>query len=52
MSFAAGLEHFVCQFSKYSENLNGKFDFPLRKYNRNTSTSLPLHDGESSFIDR
>ena len=51
-SFAASLEHFVCQFSKYTWNLNGQFDFPLRTYNQNSSTSLPLQYGQSCFIDR
>jgi len=51
-SFAASLEHFVCQFSKYSWNLNGQLDFPLRTYNRNSSTFLLLEYGQSCFIDR
>jgi len=50
-SFAASLEHFVCQFSKYTEDLNGKFDFPLRTYSQNTSTSLLLQYGQSWLID-
>ena len=50
-SFAARLERFVCQFSKYTSNLNGKFDFPLRTYNWNTLTSLPLQYSQSCFID-
>jgi hypothetical protein len=48
---AASLEHFVCQFSKYTSNLKGQFDFPLRTYNRNSSTSVPLQYGQSCFID-
>ena len=51
-SFAASLERFVCQFSKYTWNLNGQFDFPLRTYNWNSSTSLPLQYGQSCFFDR
>jgi hypothetical protein len=50
-SFAASLERFVCQFSKYTWNLNGKFDFPLQTYNQNSSTSLPLQYGQIYFID-
>jgi hypothetical protein len=34
------------------ENLNGQFNFPLRTYNRNSSTSLPFQYGQSCFIDR
>jgi len=51
-SFAASLEHFVRQFSNYTWNLNGQFDFPLRTYNRNPLTSLPLQYGQSCLIDR
>ena len=51
-SFAASLERFVCQFSKYTWNMNGQFDFPLRTDNWNSSNSLPLQYGQSCFIDR
>jgi len=50
-SFAGSLERFVCQFSKYTWNVNGQFDCPLRTYNRNSSTSLPLQYGQSCFIN-
>jgi len=50
-SFAASLERFVCQFSKYTWNRNGQFDFSLRTYNRNFSTSLPLLYCHSCVID-
>jgi len=50
-SFAASLERCVCQFSKYTWNLNGQFDFPLWTYNRNLSTCLGLQYGQSCFID-
>jgi len=50
-SFAASSERFVCQFSKYTYNLNVEYDFPLRTYTRNTSTSLLVEYGQSCFID-
>ena len=51
-SFAASLEHFVCQFSKYTWNLNVKYEFPLQTYNLNTLTCWPHEYGQSCFIDR
>jgi len=50
-SFAASLERFVCQFSQYTWNLNGQFDFPLRTYDRNSLTTLPLQYSQSCFIN-
>jgi len=50
-SFAASLVCFVCQFCKYTWYLNVEYEFPLRNYNRDASTSLPLEYGQSCFID-
>jgi len=52
MSFAASPERFVLQFCKYTWNLNGKFDFALRTYNQNISTSFPHQYCHSCFINR
>jgi hypothetical protein len=50
--FDTSLERFVYQFNEYTSNLNIKFEFRLRTYNRYTSTTIPLEYGQSSFIDR
>ena len=50
-SFAASVEHFVCQFSQYKYNLTFKYECPLETYEWNSSTSLSLQYGQSCFID-
>jgi len=50
-SLAASLERFVCHLSQYGSNLDVEYEFPLRTYYCNSSTSLLLQDGQSWFID-
>ena len=50
-SIPASYEHFVCRFSWDGFNLNVKYEFHLRTYYWNSSTSLSVHDGQSCFIN-
>jgi hypothetical protein len=51
-SFAVCSELFVSPFSKCTQNLYIKYEFPLRIYNQNTSTSFALEYGQSCFTNR
>jgi len=50
-SFAASLERSVSPFSQYKFNLYVKYEFPMRTYDWNSSTSLSLQYGQSCVID-
>jgi len=50
-SIAASSERIFCQFSFNRQDVNVKYEFPLRTYNCKSSTSLPLQYGHSWVIN-